>query len=251
MGRIKSCNVSFGDSVVIGKSDAMIKEETNAEAQKVLCETIDTINAKGEVIIEKAQAEAMAVIEAANEQKAMIEAQMVEIQAQIEQAKLEAEQIRETAKKEGYQEGFDTGYSEGGVKIQEEMQEKIDSVELLASANFEIKKKILDSSRVDMFNLCFEVCKKVGLVSLDGATLEEIINRTIRLLDAKTVVNVMISENLASKLEPDFSKKFQSVRILTNSKIADDSIVVESLAGNVDCTITSQIEKIANELLNE
>jgi|GEM_PF-1256705 len=258
MGRIKSCNVNFGDSVIVGKSDVMLKEEANIEAQKVLCDTLEAVTSKGEGIIEAAMAEAEALIAGAKEQKAEIEvqkagleAQKAELEAQIEDIKLEAEQIRETAKKEGYQEGFDTGYLEGGAKIREEMSEKIDSVDLLATANFEIKKKILDSSRGDMFNLCFEICKKVGLVALDGAVLEEIINRTIRLLDAKTVVNVMISENLASKLEPDFSKKFQSVRIITNPKIADDSIIVESLSGNVDASISEQIERIAGELLNE
>ncbi len=251
MGRIKSCNVSFGDSLVIGKSDATLKEEAQVEAQKILCDTLEAVTAKGESIVEAATIEAEALVADAKAQKAEMEARRAEIEAQIEEAKLQAEQIKEAAKKEGYQEGFDTGYAEGSAKIQEEMSEKIDSVDLLATANFEIKKKILDSSRGDMLSLCFEICKKVGLASLNSTVLEEIINRAIRLLDAKTVVSVMISENLASKLEPDFSKKFQSVRIITNPKIADDSIIVESLAGNMDCTISSQIEKIANELLNE
>ena len=60
----------------------------------------------------------------------------------------------------------------------------------------------------------------------------------------------MISPVLAQRLPQDFDKKFMNVRIVINPKIADDSIIVESLSGNIDCSISTQIDKIANEILN-
>ena len=236
MSRIKSCNVNFGSSVTVGQPDNDLEKEEEARVQKAMADTLEAVTTKSQNILRTAEIEAEALLMEANAKKLEIEAQV--------------EQIRENAKKQGYQEGFDKGYFEGNNEINEKMSEKVESVELFASSNFEIKKKILDSSREDMLNLCFEICKKVGIIELDGAVLEQIIKRAIRLLDSKTVVTVMISENLASKLGPDFEYNFQSVRVVSNPKIADDAIIVESLSGNVDASISSQIEKIASELLN-
>ncbi len=248
MGRIKSCNVNFGSSLVIGKERGDEEQErkideANAKIERLTSEALANAALKARGIIDDAKEKARETIEEA--EKKLEEAKNKKLEAETE-----IEQLREVSKREGYQEGFDSGYAEGEAKIRQEMQEKIDNVDFFAKENFEIKKKILDSSRSDMLNLCFEICKKVCASELDSAMLEKIINRALKLLDSKTVVNVIISEHLASKLETDFDKKFQHVRVIQNPNIADDSIIVESLNGNIDCSISAQIEKIASELLN-
>lgn len=241
MSRIKSDNVNFGERLVIGDDEIKARkrrEEENDRIEKLMALNVQLQNAseKADIVVQKAQNKAAEIIQQAEEKKLQIEA--------------EIEQMKQDAINEGFKTGHDDGYQEGFAKITEEMLEKINSVDIFAGANFEIKNKILSSSKSDMLNLCFEICKKVCAKSLDAEVLERIIRESLAMLESKTVVNVMISPKLADKLEPDFDKNFKNVRIVQNPKIADDSIIIESLSGNLDCSISAQIEKIAGELLN-
>lgn len=251
MTRIKSCNVNLGSSVVIGefqsnelkqheeqkqREEERKREEENARVEKLMAEALAEAEEKANQILEDAQSDAALLIEKAHTEKAQVEAEL--------------EQMKQNAVDTGYKQGFDSGYEEGSAKIREEMQEKIDAVDFFAGSNFEIKNKILNSAQGDMLNLCLKICEKVCEKSLDAPVLEKIIEKALAALKSKTVVSIMISPNLAAKLEPDFDKKFKNVRIVENPKIADDSIIVESLSGNIDCSIEAQIEKIAGELLN-
>lgn len=241
MTRIKSCNVNFGSSVVIGEFEQQAKkrqeeqerQEEEAKRQKQLTDDVlADAKKQADAILAAANADAQKIIEAANLERETVDT------------------AKEEAVKQGFEEGHKAGYLEGEEKIRQEMQDKVAAVDTFAHAQFEIKNKIMASATGDMLNFCFEVCKKVCGESLNGEILERIINKALKALEAKTTVTVMISPKLMAKLEPEFSQKFKNVKIIQNEKIADDNVIVESLAGNIDCSVSVQIEKIAGEFLN-
>lgn len=212
------------------------KQEETAKIEGLALPILNKAQAQAAEIIQQAKAQAQKIIEDANIEKAKIEASM--------------EDMKQNAVENATKEGFEKGYNDGIAKIQNEMQERLDAVEYFAKVEFEIKDKILNSTKTDMLNLCLKICEKVCAKSLDGEVLEKIIDKVLLLLETKSAINVIISPTLALKLGEGFDKKFLNVKIVQNPKIADDAIIVESMGGNVDCSISSQIEKIAGELLN-
>lgn len=238
MSRIKSCNVNFGSSLIVGDVDIIEqkKQEETAKIEGLALPILNKAQAQAAEIIQQATIQAQKIVEDANNEKAKIEASM--------------EEMKQNAVENAAKEGFEKGYSDGTAQIQNEMQERLDAVDYFAKTEFEIKEKILNSTKADMLNLCLKICEKVCAISLNEAILEKIIDKVLLLLETKSAINVIISPILASKLGEGFEKKFLNVKIIQNPKIADDAIIVESMGGNVDCSISSQIEKIAGELLN-
>ncbi len=225
-------------SVTVGEKEEEIQIESVQETQirDVMEPILQRARAQAQEILDNARAQAKKEIEELNQRKAEIEGDI--------------EALKQSVAEEGREEGFKLGYEEGLKSAQEASQDKIDAVDLFAKSNFEIKNKILSSTKDDILNLCFEITKKVCFRELDAEILGKIIDKALILLETKSQVNVMISPKLAEKLPEDFDKNFMNIRIIQNAKIADDSIIVESLAGNIDCSIGVQIDKIANEILN-
>lgn len=239
MSRIRDYNINMDNSVTIGDKEDEIE----------IPENVDTIQLKDvmEPIIQRAKEKGQQIIA---EARAQAKREIDELKARKEIIEQEIEKLKLSAYEQSEKQGHDRGYEEGIKKAQEEAQEKLNAVDLFAKSNFEIKNKILSSTKTDILNLCFEISKKVCFEAINEDVLGKIIDRALLLLETKSQVNVMISPVLAQRLPQDFDKKFMNVRIVINPKIADDSIIVESLSGNIDCSISTQIDKIANEILN-
>ena len=234
MSRIKSCNVNFGESVLIGEAtDAELKkQEEAAKIEGLALPVLKKARADAQDIIDRAKGEAEEILKAANEEKSKIEAGMEDFKNSI----LE----KATA----------DGIEKGRQEIFAEMQGNLAAVDAIAAAEFEIKNKIMESAKDDMLNLCLKICESIGVLSLGSETLQKIINKALLSLDSKEQVNVIVGPVLGENLDGDFEKNFKNVKIITNPKIADNAIIVESLGSNLDCSIESQIKKIASEFLN-
>lgn len=234
MSRIKSCNVNFGESLIVGEiSDIELKkQEEAAKIEGLALPILKKAQGEAQDIIQRARGEAEAIVQAANEQKAQIE-------AGIEDFKNE---IIENASREGNEKGRQEAFAQ--------MQEKLNAVDAFCGSEFEIKNKIMESAKTDMLNLCLKICESVCSLSLNPEILEKIINKALLLLETKSQVNVIVGPVLGEQLDDGFEKNFNNVKIIVNQKIADNAIIVESLGGNVDCSVKSQIEKIASEFLN-
>lgn len=261
MSRIRDYNINMDSSVTIGDKEDEIEIPENINALQIK----DVM----EPIILRAKEKAQQII---SEARAQAKKEIDELKASKELIEQEIEKLKQSAYEKSEKQGYDTGYakgyeegmSEAKAEIQAEvekaqteieeakskMEEELLAVDTFAKSNFDIKNQILSSTRGDILNLCFEISKKVCLKALDADILGKIIDKALLLLDTKSQVNVMISPILAEKLPENFESKFMNIRIIKNSKLTEDSIIVESLAGNIDCTISTQIDKIIDEILN-
>ena len=100
----------------------------------------------------------------------------------------------------------------------------------------------------DIIGIISRVSKKVIQKELDFETLENVIKKTIFLLEKKENINVILSEKYANLFleiqnkslgeDKEFSlnelKNYENFNISCNPKIAEDTIIVEKLKNEVE-----------------
>ena len=238
--RIKSNDIQIGNSYVlpieqskVTAQQAKVKriiEETDAKAQQI----IDGAENKSSVIIQTASTEAARIIEEARKK-----------------AQLEYEEI----KQQGYNEGFSKGEQDGFAKFQDDAKEALNSLETLASSNFEIKKNIIDSATIDIVELVAAISKKVCHVSFDLKILQEITLDAIKNLNDKEHITIIVNPILVDKissLSENFKEEISSlktIKIIEDNSVSPDGVIVETLNTRLDSRVSTQIEEIAQKML--
>lgn len=239
MSRIKSEKVNFSSPVLIKLPEkAEVKSsELDLQTQIVIDKASREAQEQAQKILEQAQTQAQAILD--------------EAQEKLSQAQAQVEQIHNEAYEKAQKEGFETGYAEGKEQIMNELQERVQAVDVFSSANFEIKHKILKSAEKDVVALCIAICRKVCHKLLDADVVAKIVEQSFLLLDSKEKVNVILNPALADILGDSLIEKFQNVSVSQNPKIAQDAIIVEALSDRVDASINTQIDEISNAFLSE
>ena len=214
-------------------SQAKVKkmmEETDVKAQQI----ISGAETKSNVIVQTANTEATRIIEA---------------------AKKKAEEEYETIKQQAYEEGFAKGEADGLAKFQADAQEGLKALETLASSNFDIKKNIIDSASRDIVDLIGVITEKVCHQMFDTKILYNITLDAIKQLNDKESITIIVSPKLVDRINemvPDFRSaipNLKSLKILEDSSISPDGVIVETPELRVDSRISSQISEIAQKML--
>lgn len=235
MTRIRSDNVQVGGSFVVpieqSLNAAKIKEALGKEQ-----EIIANGEQKAREIIEKATIEAKDIIQHAQAQ-----------------AMSEVEEIKE----QGFKEGFEAGFTEGNLKVVEEMRDKLLAVDIFAKSDFEIKKAIIKSAHLDIINLVVELSKKVcsNALETDENVLKELTLSAIQSLKDKESINIIINPEMAEKIysiSEDIKEKIPqltSIKIIEDPSVSPDGTIVESPLSRVDSRISSQINELYEKLM--
>lgn len=195
-----------------------------------------------EVALEKARIEADEIITAANEEAERI----------IANANAEAEAL----KKEAFAQAEKQGYDDGFRQALEETQEKKEEAEsLLENAKIE-KQNILNSAEPEMVELVVNIINK--LVNNAQIVNKDVIKCVIKkgLSQTKIMGDIFIhvsaddfddvtesKEDIVS--EVDGNAKIEIVKDLS-LKIGD--CLIETPFGNIDCSISQQLEEVKNSL---
>ncbi len=236
------------------------REEIILEAQLKAKSILDNAQLNSEQIVSEANKKAESILENANNEASKIkdDAQN-EAQNLINNANEEVEALRIEKAKEGYNEG----HTDGLIKIQEELEEKINNLDEFCKVQLEMKEKILLSLSNEILSIINNISKKVLLKELDGKTLEKIIKQTVSKLEKKENITVTLSEkyakllyevqkqqleneNLAMNFE-DF-KQYSNFEIVYNPKYSVDTIIVENLKERFDASVSSQLDIILNNI---
>jgi len=198
-------------------------------------------------IIEKAEKEALQIIEAAKFQ-----------------AKEEARNVLEDLKKKTYQEAYENGFDEGrkegyetghseGIKECESLREQAKSV--LKNAH-EQAVRIIEKNEGEIIELSVYIAEQIlrTAISRDDAPLIKIAQDAFR--EFKDKKHVIISVH--PKRKPFFETNIEtlkrvcpytSVTLLEDEKVPEDGCILESDSQVVDTRIDSQLEKIKEILL--
>ncbi|MBR1681555.1 hypothetical protein IJ707_07185 [bacterium] len=248
MTRIKGNNVQIGSSFVLPLENQHKEELTaiekmlikaKAEKEKIIQEGTEQAKQlvdEAKQILAQAQEEAKKIIEQANNQ-----------------ATAESNEIRENARKEGYEDGNKQGYEDGTKSL----EEKVLAVETFAKSQFDLKNNIIKSAELDIVELVSAIARKVCKKTLDDNTevLKAITVEAIKQLKDKENITITINPSLAEKIYSISEElkaeipKLQSIKILEDSNVSDDGAIVESLLSRVDNRLKIQIDQIAEKFL--
>ena len=238
--RIKSNNIQIGNNFVLPIEQTKVTAQ-QAKVKKIIEET----DAKANQIIGNAQNQASIVLETANNEAIRI----------IENARKKAEQDYEMVKNQAYEEGFLKGQEDGLTKFQNDAYESLKSLDTLASSTFDMKKNIIDSASLDIVELISAIADKVCHTKFDENILKKITIDAIKQLNDKEnitlIVNPMLVENI-TKLAEQFREeipKIQSIKILEDSSVSPDGVIVETLNTRLDSRISVQIAEITQKML--
>lgn len=238
--RIKSDEIQIGDNYVlpieqsnVTRQQAKVKkiiEETDARAQKI----IDTAESKSQIIIQTANTEAARI---------------------IEDARKKGEKEYEKVKNQAYDEGFTKGQEDGLEKFKSDSIEALKALDTLSSSSFNIKKNIIDSATLDIVELVSAIADKVCHIKFDEEVLHKITLDAIKQLNDKENITIIVNPelvNIIHELSEKFKEeipKLQTIKILEDSSVSTDGVIVETLNTRLDSRISAQISEIAQNML--
>ncbi len=238
--RIKSEEIQIGNNYVlpieqsgVTRQQAKVKkiiEETDAITKKML----DDAENKSQVIVGTASTEAERI---------------------IENSKKQAQADYDSIKQQAYDEGFQKGIQNGLEQFKQEAKKSLESLETLASSNFDIKKNIIDSATLDIVELVSAIADKVCHIKFDNEVLHKITVDAIKELNEKEnitiIVNPQLVENISSYVEDikDEITKLESVKIIEDNSVSPDGVIVETLSTRLDSRISTRIAEIARNMI--
>ncbi len=203
------------------------------------------------------------------EGRQLIEAAQAKADKILEEARAEAERLKQNGRQQGHDEGFGQGLEEGRAQGHAEALEQ-------AKAEFEArhvqmasaceslfrevdrrKRELLVASHRDLIVLAIaiaeRVTKRVGLV--DRQTVTENLSGVIDLVgqasDLVVEVNPMDAETL-ERFAPDLvarRNELQHVEVLANESVEPGGCLLRTRGGLVDATLQAQVDRIAKELV--
>lgn len=238
--RIKSQEIQLGDNFVLPIEQTRVTAQ-QAKVQKIIEET----DAKAKQIIDNAENKAQLVTQTANNEAERI----------IEEARKKAQQEYESIKNKAYEEGFKKGEQNGLAKFQNDSLEALKSLDTLASSSFEMKKNIIDSASRDIVDLVSMIADKVCHEKFDDEILYNITLDAIKQLNDKEnitiIVNPLLVENINNLIENFRAEipKLNTLKIIEDTSLSPDGVIVETLNSRLDSRISSQISEIARKML--
>jgi len=278
LSKIRPDKVNFDtdDFVVevetVSKKAVKSGEITEADLEKnrvdsAANEIIENAQKKADEIINQAKKEAESIKLQAND---VLNSAQNDVQKELEGANQQKEEILNSAKAEVEKQraesanlGYQEGYKDAEEKLYEDLEEKIHDFNKFLDLQYEIKNKILKSASKDIIDIISNISKKILIKEVDGAVIEKIIHKTVALLEKKENISIILSEKYA-KLLYEFQKKsfseetelhfedfkqFENFEILYNPKLGDDTIIVENLKERFDASISSQLDIIIRDIL--
>lgn len=238
--RIINKEIKIGESYVlpIEQSKVTLSE---AKVKKILADT----DAKAQQIVDNADNKSQIIIETANTEATRI----------IEEARKRAQEEYESIKQQAYEEGFAKGEEDGLAKFNKDAEDGLQALETLAQSSFDMKKNIIDSASRDIVELISIISDKVCHVKFNPQVLYQITLDAIKLLNDKENITIIVSPKLVDyvqKMVPNFRgsiSNLQSLKIIEDSSLSPDGVIVETPTTRLDSRISSQISELTQKML--
>ena len=238
--RIKSQQIHLGEQFVLPIEQTRVTK-SQAKVQQILEET----DQKAQEIISQAENKTQIIVETANTEAERI----------IEDARKKAEEEYETIKNQAYEEGFKKGEEDGLEKFKNDAVEGLKALDTLSGSSFDMKKNIIDSATRDIVDLITTIADKVCHQSFNDEVLHNITIDAIKQLKDKENITIIVSPELVDNINalvPVFREeipKLQNLKILEDSSLSADGVIVETPEIRLDSRVSSQINEIAQKML--
>jgi len=238
--RFQGKEIQFGESYVLPIEQSKVTM-SQQKVQKILEET----DAKAQKIVDAADNKSQIIVQTANTEASRI----------IEDARKKAEQEYETIKNQAYQEGFKKGEEDGLMKFNNDAADGLKALETLANSSYEMKKNIIDSASRDIVELVSAIADKVCHAKFNPQMLYQISLDAIKLLNDKEQITIIVSPELVNhiqKMVPNFKTSIQSlqtVKIIEDSSLSADGVIVETPTTRLDSRISAQIGELTQKML--
>lgn len=238
--RIKGQEIQMGDSFVLPIEQTRVTKQ-QAKVQQIIEET----DAKAQQILSNAENKSQVIVQTASNEAERI----------IDEARKKAQKEYDAIKNEAYQEGFKKGEQDGLYKFQNDAAEGLKSLETLASSSYEMKKNIIDSAARDIVELVTAIADKVCHQKFSNQVLYKITLDAIKQLNDKETITIIVNPKLVeniNKLAANFKSeipKLQTLKILEDSSLSADGVIVETPTTRLDSRISAQIAEIAAKML--
>ncbi len=249
MSRIKGNNVQIGSSYVLPIENPYKEEEIKLKRM------IEAAQKEKDRLIQEGVAKAKELVD---EAKQIITEAQQEAQKLVEdannQAKSEADAIRENARKEGYDAGNKQGYEDGTNSL----QEKFMALETFTQSQFDLKHNIIKSAQLDIVELVIAIARKVCQKTLENDidVLKNMTIESINRLKDKETITITINPELAEKIYSisdelkEAIPKLQNIKVIEDENVSADGTIVESLLSRVDNRLKIQIDQIADKFMS-
>ncbi|MEB3287612.1 MAG: FliH/SctL family protein [Vampirovibrionales bacterium] len=196
--------VQLGESYAI-KGDAQFIAEIEETAHKLAEKKVKHAALEAERIINEAKLEAGRLLEEAKTKAAE------EGQALIKKAMAEQDDIRETARVAGYQDGFSNGSQEATEKVESETVELLENARAILESAYQAEKCVLENFQGDALALVRFISQKIlkEELSQDPGRLAKLIEEAIEHLYLSGRVKVVLGETYLNLLR-QFTPKTQA-----------------------------------------
>lgn len=238
--RFNGKSIQYGESYILPIEQSKVTI-SQAKVKKILEET----DAKAQGIVDAAENKSQIIIQTANTEATRI----------IEDARKKAQQEYEDIKQQAYNEGFKKGEEDGLIKFNTDAIDGLNALDTLASSSFEMKNNIIDSASRDIVELVSAIADKVCHIKFDSKILYQMTLDAIKLLHDKESITIIVSPQLVSsvqKMVPNFQstiQNLQSLKIIEDSSLSPDGVIVETPSARLDSRISSQIGELAQKML--
>lgn len=166
---------------------------------------------------------------------------------------------QESAKKVGYQEGFDSGYQDGFEKAREEAHEHVTRLENFIQTAEVAKTEILKANERFVLEMIFQISKMVILkeIKQDPEYLIRLCRALIEKLDVRENIRVQVSpEDLESMsllkehLQATLGE-IKNLNIESSASVPRGGVVVDTQWGAIEASLESQLQGIHSALVGE
>lgn len=238
-------------------SDACIREYIRMKREEELAEGgfVEGLNAQEIQVVDEETSEEMPPEEAISEEEdanAILEAAKAEADEIIEDAKLQAERMREQALSEGKEEGYKAGHEEAYAEITAK-QEQLENLEKDLRADYEKQMEELEPALVEVitdvvekvFDIQFADQKNVLLYLIQNAIMQAGSCKEFRIHvgeDSYPYVSAHKAE-LMERVGADLR-----LDIIEDTALGENQCEIETDAGVFDCGVGVQMKNLIKEI---
>lgn len=203
-------------------------------------------------------------IEEPNVREEEIEKQRMQIIAEAErqarellaQAHQEVEAIKKRAREEGWQRGFEEGREAGKKEVQKIFEEKIVLWEKWLSAIRESRREVLENLDEPILEFSFALARKIiGREIEREPFIEALVKRALQKLSNRERVVVRVHRNdymRIREIKEELLRKIDGLGYLEvqeDPRVEEGGCIVETVFGNIDARIETQLANLREELL--